>query len=219
MQALGPLLGAVVAAYMALMHCQRPHRFNLPADDAPDGEAPPQLPLPALAKRAFRFARDQLDHLARVFGFHSAEVLRVAVAPDLLAAAAPAEAAQADHGMHADDGPVATEAKSIRKSIDAGVRCPCSLCPLRSSNGTTWPTPLYQLLARLFPKVLGILLGGFLPWVLQRMLFLEILSTWDMHRNEWASKDSVITIRQRIAMVQAVGRNASTRAACCAAGS
>lgn len=69
------------------------------------------------------------------------------------------------------------------------------------------------------PESFGHLLGVFLPWVLQRMLFLEILSTWDMHRNEWASKDSVITIRQRIAMVQAVGRNASTRAACCAAGS
>ena len=111
-----------MTAYVALMHCHRPLRFNPPADDGADGPPPHALPLPALAKRAFRFAGVELAHLARVFGFKGPVELRVAVAPALLAAASPVEAARAAAGMHAVDGPVATEAASITKDLDPGVR-------------------------------------------------------------------------------------------------
>lgn len=112
-----------MAAYAALMHSHRPLRFNPPAsDNCADSSPQRALPLPALAKRAFRFASEELAHLARVFGFRGPEELRAAVAPALLAAAAPAEAARAMHGVHALEGPVATEAASITKEVDAGVR-------------------------------------------------------------------------------------------------
>lgn len=130
LQALGPLLGPAVAAYAALMHCQRPHRFEPPADDGQgDGAPGPHgLPLLAVAKRAHRFAKEQLAHLASVFGLHGVPALCSAAAPTLLAAAKPAEVAHSMHGMHALDGLVATEAASMMQAIERTVRSPHLAC-------------------------------------------------------------------------------------------
>lgn len=124
---IGPLLGAVVAAYTALMHCHRPHRFNPPDDDAdgPSGAAAAaSLPLSSLAKRAFRCARKELDQLARIFGLRDQDLLRRAVAPELLAVTRPATSACATHGMHAADGPISTEAASIMQDLHEQARSP-----------------------------------------------------------------------------------------------